>query len=287
MSAYLDSILPAEVVPASIDAARCLLIYSEYKTGKTAIGAWLSRNRKALWLDYEDGGEAVPGVKINVIKTVNAINKAAYDKAVEEGKRLGIAPRFPRPLGKLAFLKRLWKELAEEEPRRYDYLIHDKINQLEDWAEWAATETYCNSPIGAGYPKNASVLELPNGGGYRYLRQEFLDIWNLAVVAAPRQIFWCSQKLKFVGGENKSFDAADLDLCGKVRAIAAGQSDAPAVMYRELDGSNTISFMTNDPRAFCGCRVPRLEGKRFKLSWIDKETGELMVDWEKLYPDGK
>lgn len=287
MSKFLDDLLPGEVTPASIDAARCILIYGEYKVGKTAISAWLSRNRKALWLDYEDGGEAMPGVKINVIRKVDEINAAKRKAAEEEAERLKLPPRYPAPLKKLDFLKKLWRELAAETPKRYDYLIHDKINNLEEWAEWGATANYKNTPIGANYPAGTSVLDLPNGGGYRYLRAEFLDIWNLATAAAPRHIWWSSQRLKMIGGEGKSFDSADLDLCGKVRAIAAGFADAPAVMYREPDGSNTISFVASDARAFAGCRVPRLEGKRFKLSWIDKESGELVVDWNVLYPDGK
>ena len=57
-------------------------------------------------------------------------------------------------------------------------------------------------------------------------------------------------------------------------------------MYREEDGSNWISFVTSDKRAFCGCRVPRLEGQRFKISWKDAD-GKLVVDWNQIYPDGK
>jgi hypothetical protein len=80
---------------------------------------------------------------------------------------------------------------------------------------------------------------------------------------------------------------SDLDLVGKCRSIAAGSCDAPALMYREEDGSNWISFVQPaDKRAFCGCRVPRLEGQRFKISWKDAD-GKLVVDWNQIYPDGK
>jgi hypothetical protein len=265
MSDFLNDIIPTESVPAAIDAARSIVIVKDFKIGGSAISSWLSENRSALWLDYEDGSEALPGVKINVIAKAKALGMKRID-----------------------FLLKLWADLAadwQSGTPRFNYLIHDKINQLEDWAELWATAYYKQTIPGKNFKGN-SVLELPEGGGYRFLREKFLDLWNAASVAAPRSIWWCSQKLKYIGDGNNKFEVSDLDLVGKCRSIAAGSCDAPALMYREEDGSNWISFVTSDRRAFCGCRVPRLEGQRFKISWKDAD-GKLVVDWNQIYPDGK
>jgi hypothetical protein len=266
MSTFLDDIIPTESIPAAIDAARSIVIVKDFKIGGSAISSWLSENRSALWLDYEDGSEALPGVKINVIA---------------KAKQMGMK--------RIDFLLKLWADLAadwQSGTPRFNYLIHDKINQLEDWAELWATAYYKQTIPGKNFKGN-SVLELPEGGGYRFLREKFLDLWNAASVAAPRSIWWCSQKLKYIGDGNNKFEVSDLDLVGKCRSIAAGSCDAPALMYREEDGSNWISFVqTSDKRAFCGCRVPRLEGQRFKISWKDAD-GKLVVDWNQIYPDGK
>ena len=265
MSTFLDDIIPTTSIPAAIDAARSIVIVKDFKIGGSAISSWLSENRSALWLDYEEGSEALPGVKINVIAKAKALG-----------------------MDRIAFLTKLWAELAEDfqsgKPR-FQYLVHDKVNQLEDWAEVQATAYYKQTIPGKNF-KGKSVLELPEGGGYLYLRQKFMDLWNAASVAAPRSIWWCSQKLKYIGDGSNKFEVKDMDLMGKCRSIVAGNCDAPAVMYREEDGSNWISFFTSDRRAFCGCRVPRLEGQRFKISWKDAD-GKLVVDWNQIYPDGK
>jgi hypothetical protein len=165
MSTFLDDIIPTTSIPAAIDAARSIVIVKDFKIGGSAISSWLSENRSALWLDYEEGSEALPGVKINVIAKAKALG-----------------------MDRIAFLTKLWAELAEDfqsgKPR-FQYLVHDKVNQLEDWAEVQATAYYKQTIPGKNF-KGKSVLELPEGGGYLYLRQKFIDLWNAASVAAPR-----------------------------------------------------------------------------------------------------
>jgi hypothetical protein len=73
MSTFLDDIIPTTSIPAAIDAARSIVIVKDFKIGGSAISSWLSENRSALWLDYEEGSEALPGVKINVIAKAKAL----------------------------------------------------------------------------------------------------------------------------------------------------------------------------------------------------------------------
>jgi hypothetical protein len=191
MSTFLDDIIPTTSIPAAIDAARSIVIVKDFKIGGSAISSWLSENRSALWLDYEDGSEALPGVKINVIA---------------KAKQMGMK--------RIDFLLKLWADLAADSQSgtpRFNYLIHDKINQLEDWAELWATAYYKQTIPGKNFKGN-SVLELPEGGGYRFLREKFLDLWNAASVAAPRSIWWCSQKLKYIGDGNNKFEVSRISI---------------------------------------------------------------------------
>jgi hypothetical protein len=90
---------------------------------------------------------------------------------------------------RIDFLLKLWADLAEDWQSgtpRFAYLIHDKINQLEDWAELWATAYYKQTIPGKNFKGN-SVLELPEGGGYRFLREKFLDLWNAASRRRPPQ----------------------------------------------------------------------------------------------------
>ncbi|MFZ8360671.1 hypothetical protein ACO1LX_19940, partial [Staphylococcus aureus] len=53
----------------------------------------------------------------------------------------------------------------------YKFIAIDTLDAVEDMAEISATNNYKESVIGKNF-KGKSVLELPNGGGYYYLRQE-------------------------------------------------------------------------------------------------------------------
>ena len=264
MSTFLDQNLPTTPTgPLSGHQSnpRVVVIYGGYKIGKSVIASWISRNKKALWLDYEGGSAYVPGLKIDVMNQVGQLDK--------------ISPR-------INFLQKLWTELANESPKRYDYLIHDKLDNLEDWAEQWATGYYKSTVIGKNFG-GGSVLELDKGGGYEYLRQKFKALWTMATAAAPHTVFFASLRDKQIEKADSIVSSNDLDLTGKVRKITAGFADAVGFMYRTSDGSNWLSFVTEEKGTFAGSRCPRLEGQRFRFSWKDKETGEIVVDWDRLF----
>lgn len=258
MSDFLKSILPTEPVTSTIQNARCMLIYGGYKIGKSAMAAWLSMNKRALWLDYEDGGEMHDrGGYLNVIKAAEAAKMKRID-----------------------FLLKLWSELRAQQPAMYDYVIHDKLDNLEEWAERWATVYFKSTIIGKNFT-GSSVLELDKGGGYLYLREKFKDLWTAAIGAAPRTIFLASMRDRQMDKNDTTTSSNDLDLTGKVRKIAVGFADIVGYLYREPDGSNWVSFCSSEKGTFAGSRIARLDGKRIKLSW--QQQGKLTVDWDKLF----
>jgi len=73
----LLSTLPEENVVGDQHSPQTIIIYGNFKIGKSAIAAWITRNHKALWLDYESGGNCLTGKRVDVIKAVAEINKTA------------------------------------------------------------------------------------------------------------------------------------------------------------------------------------------------------------------
>ena len=279
MSDFLDSFLPKAPPNGQIEVPRKLIIYGGFKVGKSFTADWLARNKKALWLDCEDGslcegpGWSVPGAG----SLVNI-------PALLREKNAGLPPE--KQVGPTGYLFGLCDALAKEHPRRYDYIIADKLDTLEGWAERRATAYFKSTIIGKNFT-GLSVLELDKGGGYGYLRDQFNEIWNKLASAAPRVIMLASLRSSQVDKTVSTVSNADLDLTGKVRKIAAGDADAIGYMYRESDGANYLSFVADEKERFAGSRIARLEGKRFKLSWKDKATGQVVVDWAQIYPEAK
>ena len=260
----LDSV-PTEIDGRVSDNPRTILIYGNFKIGKSAIAAWITRNKRALWLDYESGGSCQEGLRVDVIKKVTELNSERNDK-----------------LSRIQYIRELCEELGAEKEKRFDFVIHDKLDNLEEWSEKWATAHYKNTLQGKNF-EGDSVLELPKGAGYLYLREKFKMIWNSALRGAEYNIFFAGMRDKFIEKSSKEVQVQDLALTGKVRQIAAGFADAIGYLYRGSDGINYLSFCAADEGTFAGNRVPRLEGKRIPFSWIDKESGEVKVAFDELF----
>lgn len=276
MSDFLSKVIPSEPVAASLVNPRTLVLYKDLKIGASTLAAWLSVNKKAVWADLEQGSGGFPGRGVDVVR-----------KAVE------------LKMTCVAFFQTLCKEMAEAnlkaltagQPLVYDYLVVDKLDQLETWAEGWATADYKNSIIGRDF-KESTVAALPYIG-WGKIHDKFALLWNAAKAAAPHVIFIGTAKTsgasKFgshEGVEQGVVCSTDLDLGTRQRKTAVGDSDATGLLYRDPDGANYVSFVSRERGAFTGNRIPRLEGRKIKLSWFEKDDPKkerLRVDWGSLY----
>lgn len=278
MNDFLSTFLPSAPPSDGIECPRKLIIYGTFGVGKTKLAEWLARNLKALWLDCEDGslcegpGWSVPGA--GTLLNIPAMLREKNAGLPEE-----------KQVGPTGFLFKLCDELTKEHPRRYDYIVADKLDTLELWGERRATAYFKTTILGKNFT-GTSVLELDKGAGYGMLRDQFDQIWSKLASAAPRIVLLASLKASHADKSISTVASVDLDLTGKVRKIAAGDADATGFLYREPDGTNWISFVTDDKDKFVKNRIARLEGRRFKLSWKGPD-GKLKVDWNQLFPDAK
>ena len=113
--------------------------------------------------------------------------------------------------------------------------------------------------------KGLSVLSLPQGAGYLYLRiayKKWLDRLNKL---ADHIILVGHLKDKVTEKKGKEVTSKDLDLTGKIRSITCANADAIGYVYREND-KTMISFDSGtDVNA--GSRCDHLKGQVMELDW--------------------
>lgn len=154
----------------------------------------------------------------------------------------------------------------------YQFIAIDTLDAIEDMAEWSATERYKASTIGKTF-KEKSVLELPNGGGYYYLRNEVIEYINMYTARCPYLIITVHVKEKLIATkEGVDVKVNDISLTGKLSSIVCAKADAIGYMSRNDKGDLMISFQTYDG-AVMGARQKYLAGQKMPFSW------------ETIYPD--
>jgi AAA domain len=234
--------LPLSPVASKSQSPKSLIIYGPPKVGKTSVLAALDNN---LITDCEDGSDFVTALKVKAtsLGDIKALGEAIKTKG------------YP-----------------------YPYVSVDTIDKIEEWCETHATTMYRQSLQGKNFA-GRSVLELPNGGGYMWLRQSFHTYFGMLKSFAPRVIFVGHIRDKFLEVNGKEVTAKDLDLTGKIKSIVCSNVDAIGHMFRTKEGKLMLSFKTTE-NVVCGSRCPHLKGQEFEFG-----NPASMEDWKKIYID--
>jgi|TARA_R110002126_G_scaffold33506_3_gene105005 hypothetical protein len=224
--------LPKKKVKASRKSPKNMIIYGAPKIGKTTV---LSQLDDCLIIDLEDGSDMVDALKVkaNSLSDLQAIGAAIM-----------------------------------KEGRPYKYIAIDTISKLEDWCEGYAKQIYMKTPMGKSFEKNnpgTSVLSLPNGAGYLYLRLAYKEWMDKLGKLADHIILVGHLKDKMLEKKGKEVAVKDLDLTGKIKQITCTNADAVGYIFRE--GEETmISFDSLDDIT-AGTRCAHLKGKTMPLEW--------------------
>jgi len=248
------SILPtrANPVKASRIGPKILILYSLPKVGKTEQLTVLANKADCLIVDAE-----LPHGTDTYETTAIKVDNMAQVKYV---------PTLITQAGE----KLKGKQGLEQFP--YTFLAIDTLDAVEDMAEISATEVYKNSTIGKTF-KGKSVLELPQGGGYYYLRQEVQEVIDAYAAVCPYLILIVHVKDKIIA-DKKGMEVKvnDISLTGKLSSIVCAKADAIGYMYRTAKGELRVSFETYDG-AVMGARQKYLAGK------------DMPFDWATIYPE--
>ena len=243
--------LPTGKVPAEAASPRNLIIFSKPKTGKTTL---LSQLDDCLILDLEKGSKYLEAMKVEA-------------NSIEEIKHIGKA--------------------IKEAGNPYKYVAVDTITALEEMCIPYAEELYSKTPMGknwftSGKAQYGSIIGLPNGAGYPYLREAFTKVIDYIKTWAPRTILVGHVKDTMLEKNGSEFNSLDLDLTGKLKRISCSNSDAIGYLYRK-GKTNILSFKTSDEIA-CGARPEHLRNQEFVVSEVT-EDNKINVDWSKIYID--
>ena len=226
--------LPTEKVKASRKSPKNMIIYGAPKIGKTSI---LTKLDNCLIIDLENGSDMVDALKVKV----NSLAELA-----EVGK---------------AIMK---------EGRPYKYIAIDTISKLEEWCEAEGKKIYMKTPMGSTFEtKNPgmSILALPNGAGYLYLRMAYKKWIDKLSILADHIILVGHLKDKMLEKKGKEVAVKDIDLTGKIKQITCANADAVGYIYRE-DDKTMVSFDSLDD-IVAGSRCEHLKGKTMPLEWSE------------------
>ena len=235
-------VLPTKKVKADRVNPKRLIIYSKPKTGKTSAFAGLDGN---LIIDLENGADYVEAIKV---KANNLQELKEIGKAIKEAN-------YP-----------------------YKYVTIDTVTALEDMVMPLAINLYKQTSMGKNYSGD-SILTLPNGAGYLYVRQAFFQVLDFIDTLAPQIILSGHIKDKQVDDKGEMVMSANIDLTGKIKSLICANADAIGYMFRR--GEQTIlSFKTNE-EVTCGARPEHLRNEEIVIS--EMVNGELITHWEKVY----
>lgn len=249
--------LPKEKVKAERVNPKKLILFSNPKTGKSTAVAALENN---LIIDLESGLDFVDALKVNVIQISKEQNKSP-----------------------LTVLKELINKIAEANAKKggyvYKYLTIDTVSALEDISLELANKLYRDTPQGRNWIGD-NVTTLPNGAGYRFLREAMEIILNELEPLCDTLILLGHLKGKFIEKEGKEMEARGLDLTGKIAGLLCANSDAIGYVYRE-DNKTLVNFAPSESLVV-GSRPEHLKNKIITLIESD-ENGTLTIDWSKIF----
>jgi hypothetical protein len=244
----MSLILPTSKVPAVSTNPKFLIIYGRPKAGKTSALAQLENN---LIVDLEGGSTFIDAMAVQArsVSDLGEIAQAIRAKNTEVGH---------------AF---------------YRHITIDNATRLEEICLPYAATLYRQSPVGKNW-KGSDVRELPNGGGYFYIRQAVRKVIDMFKDLCDEFILVGHVKDTQVNKDGEELSEMSLDLVGKLSSIICGEADAVGFLYRK--GNEThISFKGGDgtPKE---ARAPHLRGQDIVITTGD-ENGNLTTYWDKIY----
>jgi hypothetical protein len=238
-------VLPTAPVPGTTKSPENLIIYSKPKIGKTTM---LSKLEDCLIIDLEKGTNKIDAMKVqaNSLTELHNIIKA-----------------------------------VEASDHKYKYVAVDTVTELEAWCEWDATVMYMKTPMGKNFnraqdpktgelkvlPKSQwdSVLSLPKGAGYLYLRNSFKKWMNMLLTLAPHVIFVAHVKDAMAEKKGKEVAVKDLDLTGKLKTITAQKADAIGYVYWE--GEELMISFSSEDGIEANSRCAHLKNSTIPFEW--------------------
>lgn len=237
--------LPTNIVPATLEDPKNLIIYSKPKQGKSSALATLPNT---LCIDLEQGGyDYIDAVKIkaNSVQELKEICKAIKDNG-----------------------------------NPYKFIVLDTITALEEMVKPLALKLYLDTPAGSKFTSK-NILDAPMGQGHVKVREAMEMVIDMVSKCAPNIILVCHTKDSAIA--DSDIPIKGIDLSGKTGRVLSSRSDAIGWLYRNDNSDTVLSFNSNDKFVECGSRPKHLRNKDIILGEM-QEDGSLIYHWERIYP---
>lgn len=266
--------LPEDVIESTQQNSKDLVILGIPKIGKGTILGDFTKKYNALVWDLEKGGyEYISARKMSIYTNDNTGIKEAFDNYIKQ------------------------RALLLENAGKYEYLIVDGLSDLDVLSELGGTYAYMNSVQGKGYnrvggirdgeklefghPEFKLVITMPEGYGYRWSREWFLNQLEVFKRISPYRIYAAHIADKYIKENNKEqVIGAEIALTGQLKRILASRVTSMAKLV--ADGNERyLNFDILNDSILAGSRNPKLSG-RILIS--DKqEDGTVKTFWENIY----
>lgn len=246
-----EIVIPLGKVDPEFVSPRSIVILARPKIGKTTLVAELPNS---LILDFEKGTSFIPARKIEIehYGDINKIHKSLKVQNIE-----------------------------------LDYVVIDTVTSMCDHALLLAEKLYSESSIGKNWfekykAEYHSILNLPKGAGYYWLRIAFMKILNKIKMFAPRVVIVAHTKDETLLSGSTEVQVTDIDLPGQLKRLLSESVDAIGYITRKKN-QNIISFKSKDG-VTCGTRQQHIRNSEFVISEFD-EDGNLITYWDKIFID--
>lgn len=249
------------------------IIYSKPKAGKSTIFANIPE--KTLYLDLENGTKFLKNASADIV----------YPADYQEFN---------------AILKEILKGYKEKS-LDYKYIVIDSYSKLEEYCEMQAEQIYAGTNIGKSWflklsngelsPESGkynykSILNLPKGAGYYYLREALNKYLSIFKSLNANIIILAHMKDSLIDEpDGRMFLINDLDATGKNKNILAKESDILGILYPK-GNQRILSFITNKNDMLCGGRLHKVVDKEYKIS-EKSDDGKITFYFNELLEDIK
>ena len=267
--------LPEEITTAKNNPPRDLCLVSIPKMGKSVLFGDFTTKYNALVLDLEKGGyEYVNARKLSTYTSQDLDRWDSYQNYLE------------------------YRKILLDNKGKYDYLLIDGISDLDDLSEIGGTNAYMNSILGKKFnrrnniadgeklehtdPEWKSVLTLPDGNGYQYTRNWFMQQVEFFRQISPYRLYAAHIVDKYIRDSGKEqVIGSEISITGKLKIIFASRVTALAKLV--ADGEKRyLNFEVLNDSIVAGSRAPFLKD-RILISKM-KEGNTLETYWENIYP---
>ena len=128
--------------------------------------------------------------------------------------------------------------------------------------------------------KGTDVTTLPNGAGYKYLRDAYIKVIDGFIPLCDTLILvgHCTDRL--ITKDGKELTEMDIDLTGKLRRMIPARADAVGYLYREKN--KTILNFRGGEDVLVEARPKHLRGQEIVIAESDADN-KITTHWDKIF----